>query len=105
MEVPTKALGSARVRARTHVLTLRRTYEKVSEKEGKMVSNYETTLRTLYEGYLSAVPLRLVLIVVVQRSKEECKVGESGEERGAVRAGSSSICSGLFCTEGLRDGQ
>ena len=35
----------------------------------KMVSNYETTPKTEYKGYLDAAPLQLEQIVVVQRSE------------------------------------
>jgi hypothetical protein len=44
----------------------RRMYEECQRNEGKMVSNYETKLKTEYEGYLGATLLRLERIVGVQ---------------------------------------
>jgi len=77
-------------------------YAKMSccKESKKTVSNYETKLKTEYEGYLGAMPLRLVLIIVVQRSKVGTGIGERGGKGVAVRAEQSLICLQLFCAGG-----
>ena len=75
--------------------------KKCQKQENKQVSNYENRANSKYEGYINAIPLRLVLIVVVQRREEECEVGpirEMGVDWIAVRAGTSLICSQLSCS-------
>ena len=55
-----------------------------------------------WEVHTRIVPSQLVLIIAVQSSKGEGKVGENGAEREAVRAGRFSICSQSSCAGGLR---
>ena len=83
-------------------LTLRRKYEECQKNEGKIVSNYDTTLKTQYEGYFSAAPLRLVLIVALQRWEEGKAVRECQwvVEWVVVKAGTSSTLSQLSCAGG-----
>ncbi len=77
-------------------------YAKMSccKESKKTVSNYETKLKTEYERYLGAMPLQLVLIVMVQRSKVGTEIGERGRKGVAVRVEQSLICSQLFCARG-----
>ena len=62
-------------------------------------------LRTQYEWYLGAAPLRLECIIVVQRGDEGNVVGERVDEWVGVKAGTSLIHSQSSCAggEGMGD--
>ena len=48
-----------------HMLVLLQVYVECQKIVSKAVSNYDTTLRTEYEGRTNAMPMRQVLIVEV----------------------------------------
>jgi hypothetical protein len=72
----------------------------MSERE-KSVSNYETTLKLNKRGMHVPRPCGwLVLIIVLERSKVDKRVGERNVEWMAVKAGTSSIRSQSPCAGG-----